>query len=116
MATFRKRGTKWQAQVRLNGHAPVSRSFTLKADAEAWARQTEAAVERSDLPNSRHSFKTVKLRQLLERYEELITPLKKGRAAEKYLVRTIKGHSIASLPLDKLAAAAVATYRDDRLV
>jgi len=54
MATFRKRGQKWQAQVRLKGHAPLSRSFTLKTDAEAWARQTEAALERSDMKNNEH--------------------------------------------------------------
>ena len=93
----------------------MSRTFTLKNDAEVWARQTEASIERSDFPDSDRSLKGIKLRQLLERYEETITPLKKSRAAEKYLLRTIKSHPIASLCLDKLTPSMVTTYRDDRL-
>ncbi|VFU10197.1 protein of unknown function [Methylocella tundrae] len=37
MATFHKRGLKWQVQVRRQGHTTLTQSFTLKADAEAWA-------------------------------------------------------------------------------
>jgi len=93
----------------------MSRTFTLKNDAEVWARQTEASIERSDFPDSDRSLKGIKLRQLLERYEETITPLKKSRAAEKYLLRTIKSHPIARLCLSKLTPAMVTIYRDDRL-
>jgi hypothetical protein len=50
MATFRKRGDKWQVQVRLNGCPPISRSFLLKADAVAWARQTEVEADRRAIP------------------------------------------------------------------
>ena len=102
MATFRRRGTKWQAQVRLRGHPAMSRTFTLKNDAEVWARRIEASIERSDFPDAGRSLNGIKLRQLLERYEETITPLKKSRAPEKYLLRTIRSHPIASLCLDKL--------------
>jgi integrase len=115
MATIRRRGTKWQAQIRLHGHPATSRTFTLKNDAEVWARQVEASVERGDFPDSLRSLKGINLRQLLERYEQTITPLKKGRAAEKYLLRTIKSHPIASLCLDKLTPAMVTNYRDERL-
>jgi integrase len=93
----------------------MSRTFTLKNDAEVWARQTEASIERSDFPDARRSLNGIKLRQLIERYEETITPLKKSRAAEKYLLRTIKSHPIASLCLNKLTPAMVTIYRDDRL-
>lgn len=115
MATFRKRGTKWQAQIRFKGYTPTSRSFTFKSDAEAWARQIEAALERSGLPAARPSLERVTLRLLLERYETSVTPLKKGKAAEKYLLRTIQKHSIAELSLDRLTPEAVAEYRDCRL-
>jgi len=93
----------------------MSRTFTLKNDAEVWARRIEASIERSDFPDAGRSLNGIKLRQLLERYEETITPLKKSRAPEKYLLRTIRSHPIASLCLDKLTPAMVTIYRDDRL-
>jgi DnaJ-domain-containing protein 1 len=50
MATIRRRGTTWQVQVRRQGHATLSRTFRLKADAEQWARQKEAEIDRGELP------------------------------------------------------------------
>ncbi|MGR3364180.1 MAG: Arm DNA-binding domain-containing protein, partial [Maritimibacter harenae] len=47
MAALRKRNGKWQAQVRVKGHAGQSRSFTTKKDAERWARNLEAELEAS---------------------------------------------------------------------
>jgi integrase len=115
MATIRRRGTKWQAQIRLDGHPAMSRTFTLKSDAESWARQIEASIERGDLPGSWEELRTVTLLQMLERYEATITPLKKGKASESYRLRTLRNHSIALLSLDKLTPAVVTIYRDDRL-
>lgn len=40
MATIRKRGKSWQAQIRLADHPPQSKSFSTKAAAEQWARIT----------------------------------------------------------------------------
>jgi hypothetical protein len=50
MATIRRRGTTWQVQVRRHGHATLSRTFRLKADADRWARQKEAEIDRGELP------------------------------------------------------------------
>ena len=47
MASYRNRNGKWQAQVRLKGHAPQVKSFVSKRDAEKWARYTEAELEAS---------------------------------------------------------------------
>jgi integrase len=115
MATFRKRGTKWQVQIRRDGHPPLSRTFTLKSDAEAWARQTEAALERGELSVASRSLREITLLSLLEKYAEAVTPQKKGRSAEKYLLRNIMGHRVAELCLDRLTPSAVAAYRDERL-
>ena len=74
MATFRRRGAKWQAQIRLHGHPARSRTFATKRDAEVWARQIEASFERGDLPGSWAELKTVTLLQMLERYEATVMP------------------------------------------
>lgn len=47
MATIRNRNGKWQAQVRLKGHAARTKSFTSKRDADRWAGQTEAELDAS---------------------------------------------------------------------
>ncbi|WP_363347265.1 site-specific integrase [Methylocystis echinoides] len=113
MATFRKRGDKWQAQVRLKDQAPISRSFDRKSDAEAWAKRTEVALQCQ--PKRETSIAKLTLFDLLDRYEREVTPNKRGHSAERYMLRTLKSHRIASLVIDKLTPVQVAAYRDDRL-
>jgi len=114
MATIRKRGGSWQAQVRRQGHAAISRSFHRKPDAAAWARLIEADLERSDLPVDRKRLRTP-LSSLLIRYRDEITPKKRGALQERYRIAQLLAHRIATLPLEKLTAAVIASYRDERL-
>ena len=51
MATIRRRFYKWKVQIRRTGQAPISKSFTKKPDALAWARKMEAAADRGELAN-----------------------------------------------------------------
>lgn len=51
MATFTKRGARWRAQVRRNGHS-LTKSFRLKSDAEEWARTTEHAIDKDIDPSA----------------------------------------------------------------
>ena len=47
MATFRKRGpSRWEAQVRRRGWPTRTGTFQTKADAQAWAADTEAAMHK----------------------------------------------------------------------
>jgi hypothetical protein len=82
MATFRKRGGKWQVKVRRNGHPPLSRTFTKKADADAWARDAETAIERGQLPTATKELRTVTLADLMVRYRDNVTARKRGREIE----------------------------------
>jgi hypothetical protein len=52
MATLRRRGKRWQVQVRRNGRPSLSRSFQLKSDALAWARQQDLEADRQGLPTA----------------------------------------------------------------
>jgi integrase len=45
MATLQKRGDRWRAMVRKQGHPPVSKTFSTKAMAERWARDVERDIE-----------------------------------------------------------------------
>ena len=54
MATIRKRGAKWQVQIRRVGFRSVSRSFHTHTDAKAWARHMEVQADRCEMPNDTH--------------------------------------------------------------
>ena len=49
MASIRKHRGKWQARVRRDGVA-VTKTFTLRKDANAWAREIETKADRALLP------------------------------------------------------------------
>src|SRR5262245_18551609 len=115
MATIRRRGTAWQVQVRRQGHAPLSRTFRLKSDAELWARQKEGHLDRGELPVDTRVLRCHTLADLLERYAATIVPRKRSADRERYMLRVILRHPLARLSLDQLAPAEVAKYRDDRL-
>src|SRR4051794_3916878 len=115
MATIRKRGSSWQAQVRREGYSPLSKTFLSKADAVAWARDKERAIDRAELPTTLRTMKGVTVGDLLRRYSEAITPTKRGAGPEQYRIRTILAHALAQVALNKLSPAAIAQYRDDRL-
>lgn len=114
MPTIRKRGDKWQVQIRRGGHPLTSKTFTLRTNAERWARQTEAAIERGDQPLFQ-SIKGHTLKDLLVRYRETVTTTKRGAEAERYRIGTMLNHPIAGRSLANLTPSDIAKYRDDRL-
>jgi integrase len=115
MATIRRRGTTWQVQVRRQGHATLSRTFRLKADAEQWARQREAEIDRGELPVDTRVLRSHTLAQLLERYASSVVPRKRAADREHYMLRVVLRHPLSRLSLHKLTPAEIATYRDQRL-
>lgn len=115
MATFRKRGSSWQVQVRREGHPPLSKSFPTKSEAMAWARGIESQIDRAELPPTIHDLRKLSVEDLLSRYEREVTPTKRGERSEKSRIGTIRKHDIAKVRLCDLSGADVAKYRDKRL-
>jgi hypothetical protein len=114
MATIRRRKSRWQVQIRRHGHQ-VSRTFRLRADAELWARQQEAELDRGGLPTDGRSLRAHTLADLLRRYEAEIVPRKRSADREAYMLRVILRHPIAQVSLQLLTTPEVAKYRDHRL-
>ena len=115
MATIRKRGSRWHAQVRRTGFPAQTKSFGSKAAAEVWARAIEAKADEGDseyLPDGRCS---VSFGELLNRYRSEVSPRKKGCSEELIRLRTLLSHPIAQLPLRKLSSVHLASHRDERL-
>jgi hypothetical protein len=78
MASFRKRGGKWQAQVRRNGFAPALKTFTKRSDAIEWARQIETKRDRNELEPDRKVLDQTKLSHIIIRYRDEAVPKKRG--------------------------------------
>jgi integrase len=112
MASFRKRGDKWQARVHRKDHSPVVKSFNTKADAFKWARHTESQL---DLGTLAPKAAMPRLDRIVERYLTEVTPTKKGAAQELNRGRQIARTSLGSMHLDKITSEVVSKYRDGRL-
>lgn len=78
MATIRKLRSKWQAQVRIKGHKPQAKSFTLRSDAVAWARQVETEIQRGLFVDTAVA-EQMTVRDAIERYLTSINDQKKQR-------------------------------------
>ena len=113
MATFRKRSGSWQALIKRKGFGQIARTFDTKADAEVWARQLEAEMDRGVFVSRKEAENTT-LSEALDRYEREITVKKKG-FQEKALIKKWKSHPLAIRSLPSIQGKDIANYRDDRL-
>ena len=115
MATIRKRGDKYQVQVRHLGMRPISRSFLQRKDAEAWARQMEVLADRQELPNDPKALQKITLGELVRRYRDSISPTKRRSTIERIELNAFLRHPISAKRLSDLSTTDFAAYRDERL-
>ncbi|WGD28939.1 site-specific integrase [Ancylobacter sp. WKF20] len=115
MATIRKRGAKWQVQVRRKGCPPLARSFIQKSDAQAWARQVELEADRGDLPVNAKVANQTTVADIVQRYIAEIVPRKRGGHIEALVLGAFLRHRLSQLVLSKATTAEFAAYRDERL-
>lgn len=114
MASLRKRGSRWQARVVRRGYPAAVKTFTNKADAERWARQVEAEMDRGQFVNLAEAQRTT-VGDLLERYAATVTPTKRGAAEEQIRLRAMRRTKLAKVSMANLSAKFIADYRDERL-
>jgi integrase len=118
MATLRKRGPKWQVQVRREGHPNVSKTFHLREDALKWAREQERRIDRGELvcTASLPLPSKLTLADVLSRYERDVLPTKRTQGVnERFHLRPILRHALGSLNIAQVSPASIASYRDLRL-
>ena len=113
MATIRKRGKRWQVQVRRKGQPPRSKSFLRLTDARQWARETERLADSGRL--GVRSISTLTISDLLTTYLNKVTPKKRGARQEEYLIRRLQTGPLGNLLIPGLSPQPLAEYRDYRL-
>ena len=115
MAAIYKRGPgHWQVLVRRKGYPLLSKSFKKRTDAEAWAREVEAEMDRGVFVSRKEAENTT-LSGALERYEREVSSEKKGRRQEKARIERWKDHPLGKRALAQIQGKDIAAYRDARL-
>lgn len=115
MATIRKLRGRWQAQVRRRGMKPRCKSFDTKLEAEKWARDLEAQVDRFGAAPDTKILESTTLGQLLERYQREVSPFKRGSVQEIQRIDVLRRHDLAYRTMIGLSQQDVTSFRDERL-
>lgn len=113
MATIRKRGNKFQVQVRRAGFQSATKSFERLTEAKAWARQCEILFEQGEAGNQKPA--RIRLADVLRRYLKEVTPAKKSSAGETRRINHLLNDKISATFLSDLSAKRLADFRDRRI-
>ncbi len=114
MATITQRGPyQWQAKVRVKGQPQVTKTFSMRADAERWARQTQAELERGTyLP--RRTAEMTTIADLAKTFETEYAPHHYRGGAWRFKLARVS-EKLSKYTLATLTPREVAGYRDQRL-
>lgn len=113
MACIRKRGDRWQCQVRRQGFEPRSKTFAQRKDAERWGVLQERDLDELESrgQTARVLDCDLELAVALDRHAKLV----RAKSGDHYLLAAIRRRPIATKRLDRLTRTHFIKYRDDRL-
>jgi integrase len=109
MATYRKRGNRWSAEVCVNGVREASTHST-KAAAQMWARDREL-----ELRDPGYAIKNKTAADVFDRYAREVSPGKGGTRWELLRLAAFEADPVGKVPLTELNASHIAQWRDRRL-
>ena len=115
MATLRRRGPKWQVQIRRQGYQKFSKTFLFKEDAERWAREIERTIDCGENPASMSSGGRATVSEILTHYQTEVSSRKRSYLTEQFYIQVIKRHPIGILQIKHLKPDDLRRYREDRL-
>lgn len=114
MATILKRESgRWQARVRRQGGKSLSKTFRTKTDAEAWARQQEADIERGTWKDTSSAHR-MPFNSLLDEYEQEVASKGRSRTVARYHLKRFR-EELGHLRLGDLTPRVLTQWRDNRL-
>ena len=113
MASIRKRNNRWEVRVRRSGQPTQTKTFTLKSDAQQWAREAEIALEKGELLQ-RPKANPVTLEEVIKQYLDEVAIHHKGIASEQYRLRAIAGRLGKTKPITAITSKDIAGYKVER--
>ncbi|MDC1020220.1 site-specific integrase [Alphaproteobacteria bacterium] len=113
MASIRKRNNRWEVRVRRIGQPTQTKTFTLKTDAQKWAREAEIALEKGILLE-KPKVSPIMLWQAVKRYLEEVAIHHKGAASERYRLWAMANRLGTSKPITAITSKDIASYKVER--
>ena len=114
MAAITKRGEySWRVQVRRKGMPPLYKTFNYKDDAEKWARQMEAQLDRGLFLDRKEAERTT-FEELAQRFATEYAPHHYRSTGWKYKLGHLR-RRLGMYALVALTPKLIANYRDERL-
>lgn len=111
LGTVARHGKGWRGQVRRKGHPPLSETFPLKKQAEAWVDLREAEIVQGRLGIlPKHT-----LGEAMKRFREERAPKRKGGRWESNRLKLLEADPIAKVLLGGLNSTQLADLRDREL-
>lgn len=114
MPTYRKRGNGTEVQIRKKGHAPISKTFSKKSDADAWATGLERSIDLGSNIDHRELRDTL-VRDLLVKYRDEVCPTRKGCKWETNRINAYLRELWSHLSLTQDVAKALTQWVDRRV-
>ena len=113
MASLRKRNNRWEVRVRRSGQPTQTKTFTLKSDAQQWAREAEIALEKGELLHKPKAC-PITLEEATNRYLEEVAIHHKGVASERYRLWAMANRLGTSKPMTAITSKDIASYKVER--
>lgn len=110
MASIRKRGKSWLAEVRLKNEE-ARQSFPTKGEAQTWAAETERKIRAGQGGIGTHRI----VRDALERYERDVSPKKPSHKWESIRLTWLGRQTFATKRMSEIATPDLVEWRDARL-
>ncbi len=111
MATIEKRGNlQWRAKIRRKGYPPQGATFATKGAADAWARQIETEMDKGVFVSRLEAERTT-LAEALDRYEQEVSPAKKGWKQESYRIGLWRRHPLSARSLASIRSSDLARHQ-----
>jgi integrase len=111
MATVNRHGKGWRAQIRRQGHKPLSKTFRTKGQAWSWAELTERAI----LEGRAGILPKHTLKEALERFAREVSPKHKGERWERVRLLKMGRRPMAGKIIHQVSTTDLSAERDARL-
>src|SRR5262245_48443224 len=113
MASVDRRRGKWRAQVRRQGRA-LCKTFHLKGDAEAWARDVERTIDRGRDPAARQLSTEDTFATLIDLHiDDLHAVRRPLRRSKRHVLARLR-RDLGATPLNQLTREALIQFGRNR--
>ncbi|QAZ67468.1 tyrosine-type recombinase/integrase [Solidesulfovibrio carbinolicus] len=115
MASIKQRGPlQWQATIRKRGYPTTCKTFDTKAEADAWAKEIETEMNKSQFV-SRKEAERYTLAECLDRFKNTHVQTLKNPQTEIYRIEGLKKRALSRRIMATIQSHDIAAFCEERL-